>query len=600
MLKIKDCLILLLIACSFSAFSQNATDADIAKQFYDTGQYDKAYTLYKSLYQSKNGSDIYYQAYLNVLIKLKQYPEAEKIILKKAKENPKTLFDLGQLYQEKGDLAAADKVFENIIQKMEPNQFAIADVANSFYAINNYDYAIKTFIEGRKIIKEDYAFVFELINLYRFKKMKNALTSESLKILDQQPELLAMVKSNLSRTYENDEDYEVLRSLLLKKIQKDAQNTTLIDLLAWQYIQQKQFDLALIQYIALDRRTEGNGNKVFSLAGILEENGAFETANKAYNYLIDKGNKSPYYIASRVANLKNKGKQLLTGNYTSEQISGVVLGYETLLTEYGSNTQTVFAIRELANLKAYYQNDLNGGQKLLEDVLSFPSLNPLTLASVKLELANIYILNNERWEAALLYGQIEKSLSNEPIAQEAKFKNAKLSFYNGDFTWAKAQLDVLKASTSQLIANDALDLSLLLQENLAFDYTGNALKMYAKADLYRFTNMPDKALSVLDSLAIYYPQTDLLDDVAMMKGEIFINKNNYTKAAEIFKSLITQFPYSIWIDDAYFKLATLEEEHLNDKISAQKHYEELLQKYPGSLYVIDARKRFRNLRGDAL
>lgn len=600
MLKIKDCLILLLIACSFSAFSQNATDADIAKQFYDTGQYDKAYTLYKSLYQSKNGSDIYYQAYLNVLIKLKQYPEAEKIILKKAKENPKTLFDLGQLYQEKGDLAAADKVFENIIQKMEPNQFAIADVANSFYAINNYDYAIKTFIEGRKIIKEDYAFVFELINLYRFKKMKDALTSESLKILDQQPELLAMVKSNLSRTYENDEDYEVLRSLLLKKIQKDAQNTTLIDLLAWQYIQQKQFDLALIQYIALDRRTEGNGSKVFSLAGILEENGAFETANKAYNYLIDKGNKSPYYIASRVANLKNKGKQLLTGNYTSEQISGVVIGYETLLTEYGSNTQTVFAIRELANLKAYYQNDLNGGQKLLEDVLSFPSLNPLTLASVKLELANIYILNNERWEAALLYGQIEKSLSNEPIAQEAKFKNAKLSFYNGDFTWAKAQLDVLKASTSQLIANDALDLSLLLQENLAFDSTGNALKMYAKADLYRFTNMPDKALSVLDSLAISYPQTDLLDDVAMMKGEIFINKNNYTKAAEIFKSLITQFPYSIWIDDAYFKLATLEEEHLNDKISAQKHYEELLQKYPGSLYVIDARKRFRNLRGDAL
>jgi TolA-binding protein len=600
MLKIKDCLILLLIACSFSAFSQNATDADIAKQFYDTGQYDKAYTLYKSLYQSKNGSDIYYQAYLNVLIKLKQYPEAEKIILKKAKENPKTLFDLGQLYQEKGDLAAADKVFEDIIQKMEPNQFAIADVANSFYAINNYDYAIKTFIEGRKIIKEDYAFVFELINLYRFKKMKDALTSESLKILDQQPELLAMVKSNLSRTYENDEDYEVLRSLLLKKIQKDAQNTTLIDLLAWQYIQQKQFDLALIQYIALDRRTEGNGSKVFSLAGILEENGAFETANKAYNYLIDKGNKSPYYIASRVANLKNKGKQLLTGNYTSEQISGVVIGYETLLTEYGSNTQTVFAIRELANLKAYYQNDLNGGQKLLEDVLSFPSLNPLTLASVKLELANIYILNNERWEAALLYGQIEKSLSNEPIAQEAKFKNAKLSFYNGDFTWAKAQLDVLKASTSQLIANDALDLSLLLQENLAFDSTGNALKMYAKADLYRFTNMPDKALSVLDSLAISYPQTDLLDDVAMMKGEIFINKNNYTKAAEIFKSLIIQFPYSIWIDDAYFKLATLEEEHLNDKISAQKHYEELLQKYPGSLYVIDARKRFRNLRGDAL
>jgi tetratricopeptide (TPR) repeat protein len=236
----------------------------------------------------------------------------------------------------------------------------------------------------------------------------------------------------------------------------------------------------------------------------------------------------------------------------------------------------------------------------LEGILNFPSINPQTLANIKLELANIYILHNERWEAALLYGQIEKSLSNEPIAQEAKFKNAKLSFYNGDFTWAKAQLDVLKASTSQLIANDALDLSLLLQDNLAFDTTGNALKVYAKADLYKFTNQPEKALLLLDSIAILFPQTDLLDDVTMMKGEIYMQKKNYGKAAETFKSLISQFSESIWIDDAYFKLATLEEEHLNDKESAQKHYQELMQNYAGSLYVIEARKRFRFLRGDAL
>jgi tetratricopeptide (TPR) repeat protein len=600
MLKNKICLTLFIITSFFAVKAQNTKDADIARQFYDNSQYDKAYTLFKQLYQTKNGDEVYYQEYLNVLIKLKQYPEAEKIILKKAKENPKSLFDLGQLYQEKGDLASADKVFENIIQKMNPNQFTISDVANSFYGINNYDYAIKTFLEGRKLIKDDHAFVFELINLYRYKKMKDELTAESLKILEQQPDLLPMIKSSLSRTYEGSQDYEALRSLLLKKVQKDPQNTTLIDLLAWQYIQQKQFDLALVQYVALDRRSEGNGGKVFSLAAILEENGAYDAAIKAYNYLIEKGNKSTYYIAARVALLKNKGKQLLNQNTNQEEVREIILGYEKLLSEFGYNTQTVFAIRELANLKAYYQNNLDGAQKLLEDVLSFPNVNPLTLASVKLELANIYILNNERWEAALLYGQIEKNLSNEPIAQEAKFKNAKLSFYNGDFTWAKAQLDVLKASTSQLIANDALDLSLLLQENLTFDTTGNALKIYAKADLYRFTNQPDKSLSVLDSLAILYPKTDLLDDVAIMKGEIFIKKNNYAKAVEIFKSIITQFPNSIWIDDAYYKLATLEEEYLDDKLNAQKHYEELIQKYPGSLYVIDARKRFRFLRGDAL
>lgn len=583
-----------------SLFAQSVKDAEIAKQFFDNGEYDKAYTLFKQLYQSKNGSDLYYQDYLNVLIKLKQFPEAEKIILKKTKEDPKFLFDLGLLYQEKGDLAAADKIYEAIIQKMSPNQFSISDVANSFYGINNYDYAIKTFLEGRKLLKDDFAFIYELINLYRFKKMKDALTLESLKILDQQAELLPMVKSNLSRTYDSTEDYETLRNLLLKKIQKDPQNTVLIDLLAWQYIQQKQFDLALIQYIALDRRTQGNGGKVFSLANILEENKAFETAQKAYQYLIDKGSQTPYYISARVALLKNKTRQLDENGNTKEDITALVNGYQSLLTEYGSNVQTIFAIRELAQIKAYYQNDLAAAQELLEDILNFPSINPQTLAAVKLDLANIYILNNERWEAALLYGQIEKSLSNEPIAQEAKFKNAKLSFYNGDFTWAKAQLDVLKASTSQLIANDALDLSLLLQDNLAFDTTGNALKVYAKADLYKFTNQTEKALVLLDSISILFPQTDLLDDVTMMKAEIYLQKKNYPKAAETFKNLISQFPGSIWIDDAYFKLATLEEEYLNDKENAQKHYQELMQNYAGSLYVIEARKRFRFLRGDAL
>ena len=583
-----------------SLFAQSVKDAEIAKQFFDNGEYDKAYTLFKQLYQSKNGSDLYYQDYLNVLIKLKQFPEAEKIILKKTKEDPKFLFDLGLLYQEKGDLAAADKIYEAIIQKMSPNQFSISDVANSFYGINNYDYAIKTFLEGRKLLKDDFAFIYELINLYRFKKMKDALTLESLKILDQQAELLPMVKSNLSRTYDSAEDYETLRNLLLKKIQKDPQNTVLIDLLAWQYIQQKQFDLALIQYIALDRRTQGNGGKVFSLANILEENKAFETAQKAYQYLIDKGSQTPYYISARVALLKNKTRQLDENGNTKEDITALVNGYQSLLTEYGSNVQTIFAIRELAQIKAYYQNDLAAAQELLEGILNFPSINPQTLAAVKLDLANIYILNNERWEAALLYGQIEKSLSNEPIAQEAKFKNAKLSFYNGDFTWAKAQLDVLKASTSQLIANDALDLSLLLQDNLAFDTTGNALKVYAKADLYKFTNQTEKALVLLDSIAILFPQTDLLDDVTMMKAEIYLQKKNYPKAAETFKNLISQFPGSIWIDDAYFKLATLEEEYLNDKENAQKHYQELMQNYAGSLYVIEARKRFRFLRGDAL
>jgi tetratricopeptide (TPR) repeat protein len=592
---------LTILAFVFNSTKAQTSDQDaIANQFYKSGEYDKALNIYKQLYQAKNGSSTYYKEYLNTLLKLKLYDDAEKIINKEIKQNPVAKLDLGALYQEKGDLASADKIYNSVIQQMQPDQFSINDVANAFYGTGNFDFAIKTFLVGRKLLKDDNIFSYELLNLYRYKKMKDELTQESLKLIENQPELIPMIKGNLARTYENNNDYNILKSLLLKKIQKDPQNTNYIDLLAWQYIQQQQYDLALIQLIALDKRTNGNGAKVYSLGDLLFENKAYETANKAFNYLIEKGPNSTYYISARVAILRSKNKQILDGKYVREDITNLANDYENLLKEFGSSAQTIFAIRQLANLKAFYLNQYDEAEKLLESTLTFPNARPQTLAEVKIDLADIYILNNERWEAALLYGQVEKSFTNEPLGQEAKFKNAKLSFYNGDFTWAKAQLDVLKASTSQLIANDALDLSLLIQDNLAFDSTGNALKMYAKADLLQFKNLDIQSLTTLDSITVLYPQTDLSDDILMLKAKIYIKQNDFTKAAITFNNIITNYNNSIWADDALFQLAVLEEDKLNDKQNAQKHYQQLIEQFPGSLYVIEARKRFRNLRGDAL
>lgn len=593
-------LLSILLLSITSVYAQVGSDVILADQFYRTGEYDKALVIYEKLYQTKNGDNLYYSNYLNTLQKLKKYDEAEKLINKKIKEDPKYKIDLGQLYLEKGDITASDKIFDSIVQNMPANQYMISEIASSFYTGGNYDYAIKAFLNGRKILKSDDIFIYELINLYRYKKIKDGLTTEILKLIDIQPEFMAMAKSNLSRTFESNEDYNELKSQLLKKIQKDPQNANLIDLLAWQYLQQKQFDLALLQIIALDRRMNDNGGKVFTLASLFLDNKAYDTANKAYEYLISKGTNSPYYISARVALLRSKNQQILDGQYTQQEIASLVQDYEKLLVEFGKNNQTVFAIRQLANLKAFYLNQLDQAQKLLEEVINFNGVRPQTTAEVKLDLADIYVLNNDRWEAALLYGQVEKSFTNEPLGQEAKFKNAKLSFYNGDFSWAKAQLDVLKASTSQLIANDALDLSLLIQDNLAFDSTGNALKLYAKADLLQFKNQFVPALTTLDSVNALFPKNDLADDILMMKSKIYLKQNNLDKAVATLQEIISNFGFSIWADDALFTLATLEEDKLNDKATAQKLYEQLIEKFPGSLYVIEARKRFRNLRGDAL
>lgn len=597
---IKICFIFLAIISTLPVFAQISEQAAVADQFFKSGEYEKALSIYNQLYHTKNGDQIFYQEYINTLLKLKKFDEAEKIIKKKIRENPKYRIDLGQLYSEKGDNNEANKIFDAVLDDMPANQMAISETANSFYAIGNYDYAIKTFLVGRKILKDDDAFVYELINLYRFKRIKDGLTIELLKMIAQHPEFLQIAKNNISRTFENEDDYNFLKTQLLKRIQKDPQNTNYIDLLAWQYIQQKQFDLALIQIIALDKRSNDDGGRVYTLGNILIENKAVDEATKAFDYLINKGEKSSYYIPAKVALLRLKNQQVLDGSYQPADIQSLVVAYNELLNQFGRNFQTAFAIRQLAHLKAFYQNKFSEAEDMLAQAINYPGLKSETQAEIKLDLADIYVSDNQRWEAALLYGQVEKSFSGEPLGQEAKFKNAKLSFYNGDFAWAKAQLDVLKASTSQLIANDALDLSLLIQENLANDSTGNALKLYAKADLLQYKNQDQQAILTLDSVAMLYPQNDLSDDILMMKANIFIKQKDYPKAAESFKEIISNYSYGIWADDALFKLATLEEDYLNDKVNAQKHYEELIVKFPGSLFVIEARKRFRNLRGDSL
>ena len=589
-----------MIFTSTAIYAQNQNDPLLAQQFYRNGEYDKALSLYEQLYKSKNGANIFYNDYLNTLLKLKQYDEAEKIINKRIKENPSFKLDLGKLYQEKGDLPAANKIYDGILQNMPSDQFEITEIANSFYEAGNYDYAIKAFLNGRKTLKDDEIFTFELINLYRFKRIKDGLIVELLKIIENQPQYLQLAKSSISRTFETGEDYNNLKSQLLKKIQKDPENTNYIDLLAWQFIQQKQFDLALVQIIALDRRTNDTGGKVYALGTLLTENEAYDAANKAFDYLISKGNQSEYFIVAKIASLKNKNEQISKGNSSIAEIKSLANAYEQLLQEYGKKANTIYVMRQLASLKAFKLNQLSAAQTILEEALAIPGVRDQTLAEVKLDLADIYVLNNDRWEAALLYGQVEKSFSNEPLGQEAKFKNAKLSFYNGDFSWAKAQLDVLKASTSQLIANDALDLSLLLQDNLAFDTTGNALKMYAKADLLQFKNQLDESLTLLDSINIAFPNNDLADDILQSKSKIYIKKSDYKKTSEILNELIEKYSFSIWADDALFTLAMLEEEKLDDKVNAQKHYEKLMTDFPGSLFVIEARKRFRNLRGDTL
>ncbi|TSJ42774.1 tetratricopeptide repeat protein [Mucilaginibacter corticis] len=589
-----------LVALCFSkAFAQN-DELLLAKQYSSNGEYQKALDIYQKLYKQDN--DTYYFNYVKTLISLKKFDDAESATKKMIRKHPgdnEYVVTLGTIYTQHGDVDKANTLYDGLIKTLPADQNTIAVLASQFYQGTNVDYAIKTFLQGRKLLHSDDVFSYELITLYRFKRDKAALTEEYLNILPQNPLFISQAENAFSTLFEGDADYDLLRVALLKRIQKDPQQVVFVNLLTWQFLQQKDFDQALNQALALNRRTNNDGSDIFELCHTLVFNEAYDAAIRGYEYLISKGKDEQYYVSAKIELLNTKSLKITTGKYTQNDLTELEKNYIDLLTEFGQNSSTAFAMQKLANLQVFKLHKLNEAQKVLEDAIKIPQVQTNLLASCKLDLGDVYLLNNQPWEATLLYSQVEKEYPNTVMGQDAKFRNAKFAYYTGDFTWAKGQLDVLKAATSQLIANDALNLSLLIADNIATDTSGKALKMYARADLQIFAEQQDKAISILDSINVKFPDNKLSDDILMAKARIAIQKKDYADAVTDLKKIVAEHPTDLWADDAVYMLGDIYENQLNDKEQAKAYYQKIITDYSGSLYINDARKHFRALRGDA-
>lgn len=598
----KVILLLILFISSAGLKAQLSSEEALAMQYFQSGDFEKASLLYEKLFnRTKNSS--YYDPYINSLLKLKQFNAAEKLSRSLLKSNPDNFtysVDIGRIYQEKGEQEKASEWFNTLIRTMPADEFAIRDLAITFYRAEAYDFSVKAFLTGRKLLNNDNAFTYDLLSLYRFRKDKIMLIQEYINLLSTNPEALPQAQNVLGNILENKDDFDMLRSSILRRLQKDPQSIAMTEFLTWQFIQQKDFDMALRQTLALDRRLKEDGSRVFELSRLLVSNQAIDQAIESLNYLVSKGSSGRYYIPAKIDLLNVKTRQLTSLKFSKEDLITIENDFNSLLNEFGRSSGTAFAIRQLANLQAYYLEKPAVAAQQLQKLVELPGLPPHILGQTKSELGDIYILTGEVWEAALLYGQIEKTYANEPLGQEARFKNAKLAYYQGDFVWAKAQLDVLKGSTSQLIANDALNLSLLISDNLQSENDTAALRKYADADLMIFKNRSDKALLILDSINILYPGNSLADDILMAKSKIFIKNNTLNQAIDQLMGIIENYPSELWGDDAVFILADIYETRLNQAVKALELYQKIITDFPGSLYVIEARKRFRKLRGDKL
>lgn len=584
------------------ANAQRSTDEALALQYYQQSAYEKAIPLFEKIFNSSHNTSLF-EFYYNSLIKIKKYKEAEELTKKLSKQYPYNFqyqIALGRVYQESGKTSEANKIYLKCIQNLQKNEFQVRELANTFFRFEAYDMAVNTFLHGRRILENEQLFTFELLNIYRFKKDKERLINEYLNALPYNPQLMAQAKNVLANLFEDRSDYQQLQNALLKKIQKDPQNEAYAELLIWQFIQQQEYEMALRQLLALDRRTKTSYPLIYQTADIFITNKAYGTAAKAFEYLINKGPDHSLYLPAKIQLINTKYELAIQGKADSATLKALAHEFSEIVLAHGINNQTLFAVKKLAHLQAYYLNQLDIAEKTLEKALSVPSLPASEVATLKLELGDVYVLNQQPWEAVLIYEQVAKQYESLPVGSEARYRSAKLSFYQGNFKYAKSQADVLKASTSQLIANDALNLSLLISDNLQSKNDSLALIMYADAELLQFVNHHKAALLKLDSIAIAFPYNSLSDDILMARAKIHLKTQNYELAKTALQELISLHYNSIWIDDALFALANLYEEQLSNPQEAKKLYQQLITDFPGSMLTTEARKRYRNIRGDNL
>ncbi len=328
----------------------------------------------------------------------------------------------------------------------------------------------------------------------------------------------------------------------------------------------------------------------------------YETGAKCFDYVILKGKENYHYINARMELIKAMYKKITTGfSYTTGYLWELENKINITLGELGKAARTANLMKIMAHLQAFYLNKTNEATELLSEAITLTNSNKDVQAECKLELGDINLMTGDVWDASLLYSQVDLEFKHDPIGNEAKLRNAKLAYYNGEFQWAQAQLDILKASTEKLIANDAMELSILISDN---SHEGKddslALCLFSKADLLSFRNQYDNALITLDSIAIKFASSPLADDVLYKKHKIYLSQGKFTEAADQLQKLLNNYSFDILGDDALFKLAEINELYLKNSEKAKQLYEELLTKFPGSLYTVEARKRFRRLRGDSM
>jgi len=590
--------IIFLLFLSFFSLTK-AQNVQLAYDYFRKGEFQKSAALYEELYNKNSNNRTYFKNLLRCYQELEDYANADELLAKQKQKFPKQAYifvEQGYNYQLQNQKEKATLLYEEALKAIEKKPSSAYTIGRSFQNNNLLDYALKTYKNAMKI-KPRLNFNMYIANIYGEKGEIDNMFNSFLDMAVQNPRNIATIQRYVGKFITDDNQNEnniLFRKSVLKRLQNSPSNVW-NKLLSWLFMQQKDYHKALIQEKAIYKRSGSNLNTIFDLAYISFQDRQYQTAKDSYTFIIK-------YANNLTDVLEAEDKLLLIRTETAENEDDYIAidtKFKELLNEFGNGSNTFFTQIHYANFLVFTKNNPEEALKILTQAEKVAT-SRYNHGSVKIQKADILVFTNKFNQALITYTQVQTDLRGSEIAQTARLKVAKTSYYKGDFYWAKTQLKVLKSATSKLISNDALKLNLLIGDNIAEDTIRTALKKYAKADLLAYQNKTQQAIDTLNIVLTDFKGHAVEDEALLFQAELFKKQHKFEFAEHNYLKIIKLKKDGILADDAYYELGELYSNELNDTEKAKEMYQKIIFDYANSIFLVDARKKFRKLRGDII
>ncbi|TSE07658.1 tetratricopeptide repeat protein [Aquimarina algiphila] len=582
---------------TFSTFAQSE---QLAKNYIQQGAYEKALSVYQKLYAKNPNRINYFLGLVESYQQLEKFDEAESILKKRVERTPgnaQILVELGHHYDLQGKSEEARLYYDKAVETYSNNSVNHAySLAQTFEKYSLLDEAALIYEKGMKDNPRA-NFNVQLAKIYGEQGKLEKMFDSYLSLLKTQPNYINIVQRNFGDYISEDPTNEaniIFRKLLIKRLQ---QNPDILynEMLSWLFVQQKEFKKAFIQEKAIYKRKEEGPEGIIDLARIAISEKDIKSATEILNYLLETSASKDMKLTAHKIILKAK-----VDNANKKEYKTIVDQYNTVFNEYGKSRETIGLQVDYAHFLAFNQDKKQEAIGFLKDLLKRERLSRFQSSRIKMKIADILVLDQKFNQALIYYTQVQNALKNNFLAQDARFKVAKTSYYKGDFAWAQTQLDVLKSSTSQLIANDAMELSLIISDNSLEDSTQTALKIFARADLLAFQNKNEDAIAEYQKILTQHRGEKIEDEAFLRQAKLFEKEKQFEKAKINYLKIIEFYNDDILADDAYYWLAELYSNELGEPEKAKELYEKIIFNHAASIYFVAARKKYRTLRGDAI